>query len=126
MNTIFPTQIGYTPRSSDGSQPSQLVFGKNINVNWEAVGLGTNGRPDPLEAVSINITLTQGGVTTQPLIITIVANDLITIMTNPNAPATFEMKLREVAVCEDTNNDGTADTEKRMVILGSATYLPAS
>lgn len=126
MNSPIQTQIGFTQRNPAGTQQSQLVFGRDVDVTWEAVGFGSQGRPDPLDKLTINIVRVANGLTTSRITLTMLASDVDSILTNPNAPALLALKLREVRVCEDTNNDGTADTEKCMVILGSDTYLPAS
>lgn len=130
MNSLLPTQIGFIP-GVDGSgeqvknQTSELVLGRNVTGDWEAIGFGKNGRPDYLEKVTLNIAYRMGDNTkVLPLRITIDANVVYDIwMNNADTPSDgFNLITKEVAVCE-TDDEGNS-TEKRMIILASETYLP--
>ena len=117
-NSVIPSQFGYTaPNSTNGSQ---IYLGKNVGVQFEAVGLGQGGRPDVLNAVKIHIS--KDGVAQGAIYINV--EDVLTLKAaNSNLTGEVFLKLKEVAVCEEI--DGVS-TEKRMVILGSETYAAAS
>ena len=124
-NVTTPPQIGFTPAGS--TLGSQIVMGKNTAVTFEAIGYGEKGRPQELQKIVINLSKFEGTTYTTIGSISLdvqAITDLIAA--NSNIPNPISMTLREVAVCEDTDNDGTADAEKRMIIIGSQTYLPAS
>ena len=123
----FPTQIGYTPLGS--SYQSTVVIGRNLDTPWEAIGFGTNGRPDILERLTINLTSPTTSGTLLPRAtpgrkgrIEIDVSQLVQIInSNPYAPATgFHFALREVSVCE-INDDGDAE-ERAMMVISSQTY----
>lgn len=153
------TQIGYTtPYSFDLSETGRgnsfTVIGRDVSVNWEAVGMGSGIRPDITNAVKINLTREDPKTSEKINIcnISISATGLYEIYKNnflsPQAPATkpgtfptkaigkknvpsLQMELKEVSVCEEEEvlvNGIKTKTgnviEKRMVILASQTYLP--
>lgn len=129
-NTIVPSQLGYTaPNSTNGSQ---VFIGKDTLVSFEAIGLGQDGRPDYLEHLKINISrlVTQDESLSPQTVcsISINVNEVISIISNENYPSTnnvkdvLQLKLREFAVCEDTDGDGVADEEKKVVMLASQSY----
>lgn len=129
-NTFFPTQIGTTPSGYQGG--SQVIIGRDLRVSWEAVGFGAGGRPDALENFVINISQLSGVAPIQSSKlngwrgqISLNVNDLVNIMkTNPAIAASgFNMKFREVSVCEQVG-DGTQ--EMKMLILASQTYPTGS
>lgn len=125
-NSLLPTQIGFVPRSQDGTQQSQLVFGQNTTGTWEAIGLGAQGRPDPLESIRVNIS-TNLGTTTPAVPITInidAVSAMAIIAANPNAPKVFGFTMQEVATCETDANGNTS--EKRRMALISQAYPKAS
>lgn len=126
MNPITPTQIGYVPYSSGNSLVSNLVFGRNTTGSWEAVGFGSQGRPDPLNQLAINLTDTRPSASiSMPGIINIDVSDLLSVINaaGSQAPHQFSFKMREVAVCEENNG---VSTEKRMMVLASQTYPAGS
>lgn len=115
-STIVPSQLGYTAPSTPNR--SQIYLGKDLNVNFEAVGLGADGRPDELQALKIH--LSQGGVALGAIYLDV--TDIIALkQSNSNIPSELFLKLTEVSVCESDTATGET-TEKRMVILGSPTY----
>lgn len=126
MNSVLPTQIGYVPASADGTQQSQLVFGKNSTGSWEAVGLGAQGRPDLLQAIQVFITANpQSQNPSVPVTINIDATSALAIIAaNPNAPTVFGFTMQEVATCETDANGNTS--EKRRMALISQAYPKAS
>ena len=57
MNTFYPTQIGTIETGVYPTDPSQLVFGRDVAVTTSKdVGFGQAGRPDFLEKITINLT----------------------------------------------------------------------
>ena len=120
-NSIIPSTIGSTPINSTNG--SQLVFGRDVSVTFEAIGLGQTGRPDVLQKLIINLSTINAGVTTKTCSITLDPAAIITLITsNPNIPSPVNMSLVEAAVCVADDSGNT--TEQRMIIIGSATYLP--
>jgi len=118
--TIIPSQLGYTAPNT--ASRSQIYLGKNFNVEFEAVGIGNDGRPDELQALKIH--LSQAGVPLGAIYLDV--TDIIALKaTNPAIPSEVFLKLTEVSLCEV--NDVTGETEeKRMIILGSPSYDPVS
>jgi len=116
-NSILPTQLGYTAPGS--TLRSQIYLGKNVNADFEAVGVGADGRPDALQALKIHLTKEDG---TAIGAIYLDVTDIITLKeANSNIPTELFLKLVEVSVCEI--NDTTQESEeKKMVVLGSPTY----
>lgn len=119
MNQTLSTQIGYTPSGS--ALGSTVVIGRDITSAWEAIGFGSQGRPDVLEKLNINLTSLSGTITRKGVVSIDVASLVAVINANPNAPATgFQFGFREVAVCElDANGDSV---EKLMMVISSQTY----
>ncbi len=123
FNTVTPTQIGFIPTGANGTvKTSSLYLGKNVDVTWEAVGLGAQGRPDYLQVVNLNLTKVVG--TSNPILtrlgtISFDVSDLQTIIAgNSNATAAaLTFKLREVDVCDST-------TARKMMVLSSLPYDP--
>lgn len=125
MNSLLPTQIGYTPLSSGTPPyPSQVVIGRDITASFEAVGFGDGGRPDPMSLLKINLTNQAVDPAVKVGSISMSATGLAAIISANFAllgqPLNFT--FQEVALCVDVN--GTA-TEKRAVVLMSQSYLPA-
>lgn len=140
MNTVLPTQIGYTPTGS--ASGAQLVIGRNTTANWEAIGFGNDGRPDANERLVINLTYIDKSFVEPKLIHAgtayLDANSLFKIIqqsiTKSNAGVkesngnpikkidSFEFSLKEVFVCEDTDGDGVADLERSMLVFASQTF----
>lgn len=118
-NTILPSQLGFTPTGS--SQGSQFFIGRNVNVDWEGVGVGSDGRPDPLDRMYIYFTSGVGDIPIQWGHIDLdVSQFLETIAANPNAPTTgFQLAMRQVLVCD-------AGVTKNMMIIASQTYPTGS
>ena len=115
-NSIIPTQLGYT--SPDSSLRSQLYLGKNVSVDFEAVGAGAGGRPDALAAVKIH--LSQDGTALGAIYLDV--SDIIALKdANENIPSELFLRLRQVSVCEINEATGEGE-EKNMVVLASATY----
>lgn len=118
LNTLHPTQIGYTPTGNYNSvsTSSTLYLGRNAGVTWEAIGFGQDGRPDYLENLVIN--LTQVGTPNQTIasIVMSVTGIQAIIAASPNAAAqALSLTLREVSVCD-------AGVAKKMIVLASPTY----
>lgn len=118
MNPTFhPTQIGYTPTGS--AYGSQVVIGRNMSAgNWEAIGFGAAGRPDPVERVYFNLSQISGvNPAVQKATIAIDTKSLLNIITaNPNAPTTgFYFSFRELQVCD-------GGVLKAMAFLSSQPY----
>ncbi len=139
-NTSNSTQIGFIPGnatiiSGDSNIPSRssVIIGRNTETSWEAIGYGSGARPDIVETIAFNLSYQRDLVApasdTNPLktdtYIVLDVKDLVAaIQSNPdNFPAILNMKLKEVAVCEADDSGET--TEKRMIIIGSQTYLPS-
>jgi hypothetical protein len=134
-NTIIPSQLGYNAPGS--TNRSEVWIGRDVSVSFEAVGLGKGRRPDALEALKINISKIENAGQSNETV-TLVSSlyldvtDVLEITNQANYPSTngvkdeLFLKLREFAVCEDTDNDGIGDTEKRVVILASQSYPAAS
>lgn len=115
-NSIIPTQLGYTAPNTPSR--SQIYLGKDVNAQFEAIGLGEEGRPDALQALKIH--LSQNGVAKGAIYLDI--TDIIALQNaNSNIPAELFLKLMEVSVCEINPSTGDGE-EKKMVILGSPTY----
>lgn len=117
-NTFLPTQIGSTSLSYPSG--SQVVIGRNIDVTFDAAGFGTGGRPDVVQNVILNLTETVD--TFQVRLGTVSFNiaDFLTILnTNPNTPDQFDMRLRQVLVCDN-------GVTKNAIILMSQTYPTGS
>jgi hypothetical protein len=113
-NTFLDPFIGYVPSG-------QIVVGGDPTVNWEAIGFGANGRPNPFGLMTINLCSSGDGAFTKVASLQIAAGDILSIMTaNQNSPTGFVLSLREVAVCSGDNAGNTQ--EARMVILGSQIY----
>ena len=122
MNPTTPTQLGYTPSGSQYG--SQIVLGRNVTGAWEAIGMGANGRPAPLDRFIVNISDTHDSLNpTVPGVVNMNVSDLITIIyaSGSNAPSQLDLKLREVSVCEVNEDTGDSE-EKLMVVLCSQTY----
>jgi len=130
-NTSNPTQIGYTPLGYTGLG-SQVVIGRNTRSEWEAIGYGSGARPDILQQFVINLSY-QGDFfnpvsADNPLAtdtnITLNVADIVTAFSGnlANFPSTLSLKLTEVSVCEMVSGESR---EKRMIIIGSQTYLPS-
>jgi hypothetical protein len=123
-NSIVPSQIGYTAIGSQSG--SQIIFGKDFSVSFEAIGLGGNLRPDPLEAFRINISALSGykGASSDKKIasFSISKQDIYSLYTgNVNFPSSPEFKLREFSVC--VYNEDTQDSEeKRVALFASDVY----
>jgi len=119
-NSIIPTQLGYSAPSS--SLGSQIFLGKDISIDFEAIGAGAEGRPDILESFKMNITLVSGAASNftntniKIASFNITANDVRGLYTgNANFPANAEFRLRQFSVCEF--NDVTQESEERNVAL---------
>lgn len=125
MPTILPTQLG-TTIYSDGSanipaSQSQIFIGKDITAQWEAVGFGSQGRPDAVENVILNLTLitNSAGGPSKKATISLKASDINSILKgNTNIPNPVTLSLMEVDVC----NNGTA---AKMLVISSVPYAPA-
>ena len=129
-NSIVPSQIGYTSPGSD--LRSQIYLGRDTFVNFEAIGLGANQRPDALQSLKINISKIVNYGKSDQLIETrgsiyLDIDDIIKIQSSDYYPSTEDggaenlmLQLKEVSVCEQ-DKDGNS-VEKRMVIIGSQTY----
>jgi len=114
MSSFFDPYIGYVPSG-------QLLIGQDPTVNWEAIGFGANGRPNPMGTMTINICSSGNGGVTKLGAIQLAAGDILSIIAaNSNAPKTFNFSLQEVAICSGDNNGNTQ--EARMVILASQIY----
>lgn len=135
VNPSLPNQIGYTPFQQDAGSSassfvgsgSSVIFGRNVTGGWEGVGFGSGGRPNPLQKIVINLSDVRPGISPSvPGLIRIDVNDLVSIIQSGGSvvPTQFDMKFREVAVCEMDDNGDT--TEKRMVVLASQTYAAPS
>lgn len=121
-DSIIPTQIGSTPPGS--SLDSQVVIGKDTTVSFEAVGIGSQGRPDYVQNVIINLSKIENNTTVTIAKIQLNVGDLITLMDkNKNMPKNLSLALKEVAVCEIADGSEEA-VDKRMIVLASDTYLP--
>lgn len=115
-NTIIPSQIGYTAPGS--ALRSQIYLGKQVTVDFEAVGLGAGGRPDELEALKIHIS--QNGQAQVALYIDV--TDILALKaSNPNLTGEVFLQLKKVSVCEVNDTTGESE-EKGMIILGSSTF----
>jgi len=125
-NTFFPRQVGFIPSGSN--QDSSVIIGRNPTpaVTWEAIGFGSDGRPDTLQDFKIYLTARtapQLAAQAGPLSATITINagsmyDVLKL--NPYAPKTgFYFSMREVSVCELI---GSVSTERKMMVLASQTY----
>jgi len=119
-NTFYPTQVGFTPSGS--FQGSQVIIGRNIDVQWEAIGFGAGGRPDPVNNMVINLTFTaNNGTALRVGEVRLNAEELFDIAIENNLQDdTIELTFREISVCE-TDDEGNA-SEKKMIILASQTY----
>lgn len=115
-NTIIPSQLGYTAPGS--ALRSQVYLGKNVSVDFEAVGLGRGGRPDELEALKIHIS--QNGEAQLALYIDV--TDILALKAaNPSLTGEVFLQLKKVSVCEINDSTGESE-EKGMIILGSSTF----
>lgn len=125
-NSIIPTQIGNLPFDPNHSNISTIVLGKDntAGVTFEAIGLGTNGRPDSLESIKINFSkFNTGSESYRPLgSATLNVEDIYNFFTgNLNVVQNLEIKFRQVSVCEI--NDTTNQPEERyMLVLASQTF----
>lgn len=126
-NSILPNQIGFLPAGSGVGgiyQGSALVFGKNPTGGWQSVGFGSNGQPDILQSLKINISSTGVSPAAAPIVINIRSEDVLSLYGNTHAPRTFQFNLKEVFICE-VDPTTQESVEKCMVVLASQTYLPS-
>lgn len=118
-NSFYPPQIGFVPTGlSNTRYNSSLVLGRNNNMSWEAIGFGSQGRPDNLEYLNINITNVSGAAPSTKAVISLNIGDIQSLI-NANANATaaaLTFKLREVLVCD-------GNTNKKMMVIASDTYI---
>ena len=117
-NSFYPSQIGFIPTGvASPNNTSTIYLGRNVDVAWEAVGFGAQGRPDYLETININLTKIDGATQTRLGTISMNVSDIQDIIDgNSNAQAAaLTLSLREVAVCDN----GTA---RAMIILASDPY----
>jgi len=141
--TATPTNLGYTPTGTilpSGDTTvlvgSQVVMGRNLyatptaaGLQFDAVGLGQGGRPDPVNRVVINLSnyfdQNKGFANGTYAFLTMDVNNVLDVLqTNPNAPGLMNFTLQEAATCETDANGNT--TEMRRMVLMSQPYLPAS
>jgi len=123
-NTFYPTQIGFTPSGS--ANGSQIIIGRNIDVSWEAVGFGAEGRPDITQNMVINLTFEAiDGTTLRVGEVKLNAKELFDIAVENNLQdEVIEISFKEISICE-TDDEGNS-TEKKMMILASKPYSPPS
>lgn len=122
MQPLFPAQIGFIPKKE--GQKSEIIIGKDVSVEYEAIGFGADARPEELNSLTINIS--DGSVTPSVKKLSIkidIADVLAIIAANPSVPSNLTVSLKEASVCEVV---GEETVEKRMLILASQTYLPSS
>lgn len=115
--TIVPSQLGYT---APGSRlRSQLFLGKNVNVQFEALGLGDDGRPDELQALKIHIS--QNGVAQGAIYLDV--TDVLELKQKNSSLSGKELflKLREASVCVLNEQTGEGE-EKKIIILSSEPF----
>ncbi len=121
-NTATPTQFGYLPTGvGTTAGTSTLYFGRDTTAIYDAIGLGADGRPDYLSIVQIPLVQRSAlGVLTKQGTITLDVGAIVSgRAANSNMPTNLNLILKEVAVCDE-------GVEKRMVIVASQTYNPAS
>ena len=125
-NSIVPTTIGSLPSTSTFG--STLVLGKDVTADFEAVGLGIDGRPDVLNLLQINLSQYDPSSDGNLLPVVSFIIDPLDILelqkNNPAITSPIFLNFKEVAICE-TDDEGNS-TEKRMIVLASDTYLPPS
>ncbi len=134
-NTSNPTQIGYTPLGFNGitgeGGGSQVVIGRDTNVEWEAIGYGSGARPDILQRMIVNLSyqraINEPVSDTNPLEsdtkISLDVSDIILAYSGnaANFPNRLLLTFKEASVCEIVSGNAV---EKRMIIIGSQTYDP--
>lgn len=139
-NSLLNPFNGYTTNgttnSIDGNgnaSQAQYIVGRDLNLNIEAFGMGSQGRPDAVENLIINISqisannsLNTIALPAKVASVQINLNDIISLMaTNPNIPqdGSFTLKLTEVDVC---NTVAGVSTPMKMLVLASQVYAPVS
>jgi hypothetical protein len=114
-NTITPSQIGYNAPGSRNR--SEIYLGRNTNVEFEAIGLGKNYRPDELQALKIHISRnnkSEGA-------IYIDIEDILNIKQQNAINSELFLKLREASVCVINENTGESE-EKKIIILSTEPF----
>lgn len=118
-SSFFPPQVGFIPTgTTTGVLNSTVYLGRNVDVTWEAIGFGAQGRPDYLQTLYMNLTKVQGTTKTRLATLKFDVADIQTIINADSAAtaAALTFKLRQVSVCDNGTN-------KKMIILASDTYV---
>lgn len=118
MSSFFPPQIGFGPTGIAGTRnTSTLYLGQNASVSWEAVGFGSDGRPDYLETLYINLSKVVANIPVKVATISFNVSGIQAIIAANSHAATpaLDFQIREVDVCH-------AGIAKKMMILASLPY----